>query len=89
MGVPVISLYGDRHGTRFGLSILANIGLPELAAATYDDYVQRATALAGDADLLRLLRKNLRGMMRRSQLMDAQGYVREVEAAFVKILNEV
>ena len=30
MGVPLISLYGDRHGTRFGLSFLSNIGMAEL-----------------------------------------------------------
>ena len=85
MGVPVVSLYGDRHGTRFGLSILANVGLKELAVDSYDDYVARARALAGDWELLKFLRKNLRGLMKSSPLMDAQGYVRAVEAAFIKI----
>lgn len=89
MGVPVVSLYGDRHGTRFGLSILANVGLGELAVDTYEDYIKRATALAGDWALLRILRKNLRGMMRHSRLMDSTSYVHEVEAVFIKIAREL
>ena len=88
MGVPVISLYGLRHGTRFGLSILKNIGIGELAVNSYDEYINRAVALAGDWELLTILRKNLRGMMKKSPLMNSASYVREVEAAFIKILND-
>ena len=55
MGVPVVSLYGDRHGSRFGLSILKNVGLEELAVDSYDEYIKRALMLASDWDLLTLL----------------------------------
>jgi predicted O-linked N-acetylglucosamine transferase (SPINDLY family) len=89
MGVPVISLYGARHGTRFGLSILKNIGLEELAVNSYDEYINRAVALANDWELLTILRKNLRGMMEKSPLMDSTNYIREVEKAFIKIMNDV
>lgn len=88
MGVPVISLYGERHGTRFGLSILKNIGLEELAVNSYDEYINRAVALASDWELLTILRKNLRGMMKKSPLMDSANYIREVEGAFIKIMND-
>ena len=86
MGVPVISMYGGRHGTRFGLSILKNIGLGDLAVNTADEYVRRATALANDWNLLVTLRKNLRGMMKNSPLMNPTDYVRAVESAFRMIL---
>ena len=88
MGVPVVSLYGGRHGTRFGLSILKNIGLDELAVDSYDKYVNRAIALAGDWELLTILRKNLREMMKKSPLMNSANYLREIQSAFVKILND-
>ena len=88
MGVPVVSLYGDRHGSRFGLSILSNIGLEELAVNSYDKYINRAVMLAGDWELLTLLRKNLRTMMQKSPLMDSDNYIREVEEAFIKILRD-
>ena len=87
MGVPVISLYGARHGTRFGLSILKNIGLEELAANSPEEYLKRAVMLADNPELISLLRKNLRGMMKKSALMDSKNYVHDVEAAFIKILR--
>ena len=88
MGVPVVSLYGDRHGTRFGLSILTNVGLEELAVDSFDEYVKRAVALAGDWELLTILRKNLRGMMRRSPLMNSTNYVRVAEKMFADLLSK-
>ena len=88
MGVPVVSLYGERHGSRFGLSILKNIGLEELAVDSYDEYIARAVMLANDWELLTLLRKNLRPMMKKSPLMDSQLYLSEIQTAFKKILEE-
>ncbi len=88
MGVPVVSLYGARQGARCGLSILKNVGLDELAVDTYDEYIKRAVMLAGDWELLIIFRKNLRLMMKKSPLMDSKNYVREIQDAFVKILNE-
>ena len=88
MGVPVIYLYGQRHGTRFGLSILKNVGLDELAVDSYDEYIKRAVMLAGDWELLTIFRKNLRLMMKKSPLMNSKNYVREMEKVFVKILDE-
>ena len=87
MGVPLVSLYGDTHGTRIGYSILKNIGLDVLAVDNLDDYVAHAVELANDWNLLADLRKNLRGIMKRSPLMDSVNYVRAIETAFVTILN--
>ena len=81
-GVPVISRYGDRHGTRFGLSLLANVGLAELAAATDDEYVEKAVALAQDRELLTALHESITARMKASPVMDGAGYVRDVETAF-------
>ena len=89
MGVPVISLYGQRRGTRFGLSILQNAGLGELACADAEAYAAKALALAGDTDLLDALHKNLRPMLLASSLMDTQNYIRELEAGFRKLAGEL
>lgn len=88
MGVPIISLYGDRHGTRFGLSILKNIGLGELAVDSYEKYINLAIVLSRNKDLLLMFRQNLRTMMEKSPLMNARNYVHEVEQAFIKILED-
>ncbi|MBD3878141.1 MAG: hypothetical protein SR1Q5_00430 [Quinella sp. 1Q5] len=87
MGVPVISLYGDRHATRCGLSILNNVGLNELAVDSYDEYVKRAVLLAGDWDLIAILKKNLQTMFEKSPLMDYASYIKEIEQAFIEVLN--
>lgn len=87
MGVPVVSLYGDRHSTRCGLSILKNVGLDDLAVDNYEDYVKRALMLANDWELLSMLRKNLRAMFKKSPLMDEESYVREMEETFIEVLD--
>ena len=82
MGVPVVTLRGDAHGTRFGFSILANLGLEDLAAADAADYVAKAAALAEDTELLAALHKNLRPMMEKSPLMDGASYTAALEAGY-------
>ena len=87
MGVPVVTLRGHSHGARFGESLLANVGLEELAARTADEYVRIAAGLAADPDTLCALRENLRPMMQGSALMDVRGYVRDVEAIYGEIVT--
>jgi len=84
MGVPVVSMYGRRHGTRLAYSILANVGLGELAIPSDQpqDYVARAVALAEDEELLDVLHRNLRVMLLRSPVMDTRRYVAELEQVY-------
>lgn len=82
MGVPVVSLIGSNYAGRQGLSILTAIGLPELAAANADEYVQVAQSLANDRNRLRELRKGLRERMRTSPVCDAARFVKNLEAAY-------
>ena len=86
MGVPVISRYGKGRNTRFGLSILKNIGLGELAVDGSAEYVQRAVGLANDKDLLDVLHKNLRGLVENSPLAPAK-YMTYLENAYRQIVN--
>ncbi len=86
MGVPVITRYGDRRNTRFGLSILTAVGIEDLAAADIRVYIERAVSLAGDRDLLNLLHKNLRNMMLKSPIMQIEAYVRRFEAELQEIM---
>ena len=79
MGVPVVTLTGNRHGARFGESFLRNLGLDELVAANAEQYRTIAALLAGDWDLLTVLREKLRPMMRTSPLMDGSQYMRDLE----------
>lgn len=88
MGVPVISLYGERRNTRFGLSILRAVGLEELAAATIEEYIGRAVALARDRELLDILHRNLRQMVTQSDGLAPRAYTRYLEKKYLDIWQE-
>ncbi|MEA2711096.1 MAG: hypothetical protein QOF78_3697 [Phycisphaerales bacterium] len=85
MGVPVISLVGNTHVSRVGLTLLNSVGLSALAAPSEDDYVTTAVALAGDTIRLRELRASLRETMSRSPLTDANRLARAIESAYQSI----
>jgi predicted O-linked N-acetylglucosamine transferase (SPINDLY family) len=82
MGVPVVSLAGPTAVGRGGLSILSNVGVPELVARDVDGYVRLAVELARDLPRLTRLRKTLRRRLQASPLMDAPRFARNVEAAY-------
>lgn len=86
MGVPVVSLYGTSHGTRFGLSFLSNIGIAELATYTRDAYIGMAIGLAYDKSVLKELHSRLRDMVQKSPLMEGSNYCRSVERMYRALL---
>jgi protein O-GlcNAc transferase len=82
MGVPVVTLAGQRFIDRVGVSLLTAIGETELIANSRDDYVARAVALANDPARLIRLRAELRGRVLASPLCDAPAYARAMEALY-------
>ena len=73
MGVPVVTLAGDRHAGRVGASILTRVGLTGLVTDGVEAYLDAAAGLAGDRDRLADLRAGLRDRMENSPLMDGEG----------------
>jgi predicted O-linked N-acetylglucosamine transferase (SPINDLY family) len=82
MGVPLISLSGRTAVGRAGASILSNVGLTEWIAKSPDDYVRIALEWSADPARLASVRRDLRERMRRSALMDAPRFARNVESAY-------
>lgn len=81
MGVPVVTLLGDRHAARVGGSILQRLGLTDLVAGDAERYLAVAASLAGDLERLASLRRSLRGMMARSPLCDAPSFSSALDTA--------
>jgi predicted O-linked N-acetylglucosamine transferase (SPINDLY family) len=81
MGVPVVTLAGNTVVGRGGVSILSNLNLADLIAATPEEYVEIAVRWAGHWDKLARVRSGLRERMEASPLTDSRGYAGDVEAA--------
>jgi len=83
MGVPVVSMVGQRAVSRAGWSQSKNLGLAEeLVGQRPQDFVRLAVGLAGDLPRLAELRSTLRQRMENSPLMDADRFARNVESAY-------
>ncbi|MDQ7787567.1 MAG: tetratricopeptide repeat protein [Thermodesulfovibrionales bacterium] len=82
MGVPVITLAGNTHASRVGVSLLSNVGLPELIAKTEYEYSEIALNLSHDIRKLNLLRNTLRNMMASSPLMDSKKFIQYLEKSY-------
>jgi protein O-GlcNAc transferase len=82
MGVPVVTLRGDRHAGRVGASLLGQIGLTDLVANSVEEYVEIALALADNPERLDDLRRSLRPRLAASSLCDGPAFARKIEAAF-------
>jgi len=88
MGVPTLSLVGNAHASRVGLSLLSRVGLGDFAAATPDEYVAKAVAFSRELDNLAKIRAALRAMMFNSPLCDAKGFTASIEAAYRKMWRQ-
>lgn len=80
MGVPVVTAPGQTMAGRHSASHLANVGMSELIAASIDQYIEIALALANDRGRLAHMRRGLRDRLR-STLCDRVGFTRRWEAA--------
>jgi len=81
MGVPVVTVRGDSHVSRVGVSLLENLGLGDLIGEDIAGYVRTAGVIAGDENRRRLLRDELRGRVR-DRLSDFGAFVPRLETAY-------
>ncbi len=73
MGVPVVTLAGERYIERQGASILNAVGLNELITSTPEEYIAKAVTLAKDHTRRDELKTSLRKLMSNSPLCDGSG----------------
>ena len=85
MGVPIITLEGDAHRSRVGVSLLNQVNLQHIIAKNEEDYVAITCSLASDLGALADLRKTLRSRMEKSLLMDEAGFTRGLENTYRKM----
>lgn len=81
MGVPVVTLAGDRHAARVGVSLLHAAGAPELIAQSSDAFVAISARLVADEAARAAYRATLRDRLRQGVLCDGPAFARRFEAA--------
>jgi len=74
MGVPVITLRGDRYAGRMGASLMTRAGLSDLIAEDKKQYVNIAVNLAKSTENLDKLRQGMRARLLASPICDAQQF---------------
>jgi predicted O-linked N-acetylglucosamine transferase (SPINDLY family) len=88
MGVPVITLEGERVLGRYGSAILSSLGLGEFATTDESAYVEAALRLARGAEKRAELRKSLRPRLAASRLCDRAAFARAVEGVYRQAWRE-
>jgi predicted O-linked N-acetylglucosamine transferase (SPINDLY family) len=81
MGVPTLTLYGERRAGRMGAAVQLPLGLDDFVAFSPADFVAKGCAAAASPQRLSRLRQNLRSQLLASPLCDGQRFSRDFEAA--------
>ncbi|MDD2308155.1 MAG: tetratricopeptide repeat protein [Desulfuromonadaceae bacterium] len=89
MGVPVVSLAGDRMASRMTASMLDAIGRPEWLAGSEEEYVAKVTELAHDVAGREVMRTSQRERMASSPLCDAKGLAGKLEDAYGAMFEQL
>ncbi|OHC75793.1 MAG: hypothetical protein A3G18_12585 [Rhodospirillales bacterium RIFCSPLOWO2_12_FULL_58_28] len=82
MGVPFVTLKGNKPNSRGAASIQSAVGVNGWSADTPEQYLEIAETMAGDIDALAVLRGALRQRVAQSPVGDRQIYVGAVENAY-------
>ncbi len=82
VGLPLITLQGDKPGGRLGETLCAAAGAPELLCRDLDDYVDRAIRLAHAPEQRAALRARLLAQRDQAPLFDLERFVRDLERGY-------
>ncbi len=88
MGVPTLTLVGNRHAGRVGASILTHMGLEDFNCTSGDSLIEQAKLFNSNRALLRDLRPTLRERMQASPLGQAENHAKHMASAFEQMLHK-
>ena len=89
MGVPLVTLAGNRSVGRMGVSILNALGYPQWIAKDHLEYIQIAQDLASDLVGLNSIRLGLREQLGASPLRDEAGFAKDFGQTLLLMVNGV
>ncbi len=87
MGVPVLSLKGERPFDRLGASVVYTGARPGWIAETRADLIKLTVDILSDVGTLSETRRTLRKEMRQALLFNPEPHVRSIERAYLRLLG--
>ena len=87
MGVPVITLLGDRMSSRITATIVNAVGQAQWIARSEGEYIDKVVGLARDVEGRKGLRAGQRAQMAASPLCDARGLARLLEQGYAEMFE--
>ena len=87
MGVPVLTMNGFNFNSRCGASINKNLGMPDLIAQNYNEYILIAKKLSIDNELHNKNGIKLRKKAISSSLFDTKTFAKDFEKVLRTVLN--
>ena len=87
MGIPVLTLKGDRYLSHFGESINSNLDMNNWIAKNQEEYVTLAIKYSSDIDSLSKIRVNLRDVALNSPVFDALRFSEHFSSVLWEIWN--
>jgi predicted O-linked N-acetylglucosamine transferase (SPINDLY family) len=85
MGVPVVTCPGASFASRHSLTHLSNVGLTEMIARDFSDYVELAVSVSDDLPRLAALRAGLRERMAASPLCDGKRFASHLSSRLIEV----
>jgi len=89
MGVPMITLKGNRYISHFGESINSNLDMPNWIAENYKDYILKAKKFSSDINNLSKIRTNLRQTCLQSPVFDSKRFSKHFDQMLWKIWKDL
>ena len=89
MGLPVLTRSGRSFASRMAGALLTAAGLPELITYDWEDYEDKAVALAHAPDQCRRLHEHLREVRTSGKLFDTPRFVRHLEEHFKRLVADL
>ncbi|MDO8715028.1 MAG: tetratricopeptide repeat protein [Polynucleobacter sp.] len=84
-GLPVLTFAGKSFSSRVGASILNAIGLPELVAASQDDYEALAIEFGENMSKMNAVKEKLAAHRLATPLFDVEQFTKNLEVAYIKV----
>ncbi|KPA15717.1 TPR repeat-containing protein [Candidatus Magnetomorum sp. HK-1] len=85
MGIPILTLKGNKHSSRIGQCLMNALDMPEWIADDHDSFVEKAHRFSQDFNKLNKIRAYLRNQILKAKISNKQTYAQSLENTFRNI----